>query len=160
MAKTKDDRIIDPDRGQLFSLRFLIALVLIIGGIAWIVFYYLGVRPHDGFGAFNPKTGKEYAATGPAFMQDLKAWNYLIGFGAFFLGLMISAHPSTPLGRDRGVVAGMLFCFLLGLAWICTFYVISEDPSSVPVFNDLGQKNLFVGIASMAVGFTFATRWE
>ena len=32
--------------------------------------------------------------------------------------------------------------------------------SDLPVFNDLGQWNLGVGIAFMAVGFTFATRWE
>jgi len=30
----------------------------------------------------------------------------------------------------------------------------------VPVMNDLRQSNLFVGIGFMAVGFTFATRWE
>ena len=54
----------------------------------------------------------------------------------------------------------MLGCFLIGLIWICTFYVISNDLSRLPVFDDLGQKNLLVGIGFMAVGFTFATRWE
>ena len=76
------------------------------------------------------------------------------------LGLAVSAHPSTPLGRGRGVVVGMLGCFLVGLIWICTFYVVSNDPSAIPVINDLGQYNLVVGIAFMAVGFSFATRWE
>ena len=84
----------------------------------------------------------------------------MIGFGAFFLGLMVSAHPSTPLGRGRGVVVGMLGCFLIGLLWICTYYVISDDVSRIPIFNDLAQYNLVVGIGFMAVGFTFATRWE
>ena len=54
----------------------------------------------------------------------------------------------------------MLGCFLIGLLWICTFYVISNNLYAVPVFNDLGQNNLFVGIGFMAVGFTYATRWE
>ena len=76
------------------------------------------------------------------------------------LGLALSAHPSTPLGRGRGVVVGMLGCFLIGLLWICTYYVVSDDPSAIPVMNDLEQYNLVVGIALMAVGFTFATRWE
>ena len=76
------------------------------------------------------------------------------------LGLMISAHPSTPLGRGRGVVVGMLGCFLIGLLWICTFYIFSDDLSKLPIFNDLGQWNLVVGIAFMAVGFSFATKWE
>ena len=53
---------------------------------------------------------------------------------------MLSAHPSTPLGRGRGVVVGMLGCFLIGLIWICTFYVISDDlDAELPVFDDLGQ---------------------
>jgi len=151
------EQFIDPERGPLVTPRFLIAVVLMAAGIAWIAYYYVGVRAPDGF---DEQTLERFAATGPTFMQDLGEWNYLIGFGAFFLGLAVSAHPSTPLGRGRGVVVGMLACFLLGLIWICVFYVISDDPSDVPIFNDLGQKNLFVGITFMAVGFTFATRWE
>lgn len=147
----------DPERGPMITPRFVIALLLMVAGIAWIAYYYVGVRAPEGF---DPETAEAYAATGPGFMQDLGNWNYLIGFGATMLGLIVSAHPSTPLGRGRGVVVGMLACFLVGLIWICTFYVISDDPSNVPVFNDLNQKNLFVGIALMAVGFTFATRWE
>ena len=58
------------------------------------------------------------------------------------------------------VVVGMLGCFLVGLIWICTFYVFSDDLSSLWVMNDLGQWNLVVGIAVMAVGFSFATKWE
>ena len=158
MSKLKPkEQTFDPDRGPLVTPRFLLAVLLMAVGIAWIVFYYIGVRAPDGF---DEKTLEPFSATGPKFMQDLGEWNYLIGFGAFFLGLMVSAHPSTPLGRGRGVVVGMLGCFLIGLLWICTYYVISDDPSDFPVFNDLGQKNLFVGITFMAVGFTFATRWE
>jgi len=93
-------------------------------------------------------------------MADLKDWNYLIGFALLFIGLGVSAHPATPLGRGRGVVVGMLGCFLIGLIWICTFYVFSNDPSKIWVMNDLNQFNLLVGIGFMAVGFTFATRWE
>ncbi len=153
MSKLRTKDPFAEPRGAVFSPRFVIALVLIVLGIAWIVYYYAAVRP-------DPEVFPLPEAGSPKFMADLKDWNYLIGFGAFFLGLAISAHHSTPLGRGRGVVVGMLGCFILGLLWICTFYVISDDPSSFWVFNDLGQKNLFVGIAFMAVGFTFATRWE
>ncbi len=146
----------EPDRGPTFSVRFIIALVLMVLGIAWII-YFRGFV--DIAGTFNDQ-GEAVKGSGPTFVQDLGNWNYLIGFGAFFLGLIISAHPSTPLGRGRGVVVGMLGCFLLGLAWICTFYAIANNTDALPVFDDLGQKNLFVGIAFMAVGFTFATRWE
>jgi Cell division protein CrgA len=150
--KARQD-FLDPVRGPVFSVRFVVALLLIVLGIAWIAYYYLVVR-------VDPAVIPAPEPGGPAFMADLEKWNYLIGFGAIMVGLAISAHPSTPLGRGRGVVIGMLACFLIGLLWICTFYVFSNDISSIPVFNDLGQFNLVVGIALMAVGFTFATHWE
>jgi drug/metabolite transporter (DMT)-like permease len=144
---------VDPTKGKVFSARFLIAILLIVVGIAWIAYYYTQVR-------VDPTVIPAPKAGSPKFMAELKDWNYLIGFGLIMVGLVVSAHPSTPLGRGRGVVVGMLGCFLIGLLWICTFYVFSNDISDIPVFNDLGQYNLVVGIGLMAVGFTFATRWE
>jgi Cell division protein CrgA len=150
--KAKQD-VFDTASGPVLSARFVVTIVLIVLGIAWIAYYYAVVR-------VDPTVSPAPKADGPAFMADLERWNYVIGFGAILLGLVISSHPSTPLGRGRGVVVGMLGCFLIGLLWICTFYVISNNSDGVPVFNDLGQYNLMVGIAFMAVGFTFATRWE
>jgi len=152
----------DPVRGPVLTPRFVIALTLILLGIAWVVYTYWGVRPTDGWGALDTKTGKPEATGGPSFMGNLENWNYLIGFALLFVGLAFSAHPSTPLGRGRGVVVGMLGCFVLGLIWICCYYIFltGNDPKDLPIFNDLAQKNLFVGISFMAVGFTFATRWE
>ena len=151
-SKTKQD-LTGVSGGRVLSVRFVVALLLMALGIAWVAYYYLVVRV-DPAQVPPPKPG------GPGFMGDLGDWNYLIGFGLFLVGLAFSAHPSTPLGRGRGVVVGMLACFLLGLLWICTYYVVSDDPSAIPVMNDLGQYNLMLGIAFMAVGFTFATRWE
>jgi hypothetical protein len=148
VSKVKDP--LAPARGPVLSKRFVLALVLMLVGIAWIAYYYVVFDPT----AFPAGDGS------PKFMGDLDDWNYLIGFGLFFLGLIVSAHPSTPLGRGRGVVVGMLGCFVLGLLWICTNYIFSDDLSKIWVFDDLGQKNLVVGIGFMAVGFTFATRWE
>ena len=149
---SKSTAVVADEKSSLFTVRSVISLVLVVAGIAWLVFYYTQVRGNPL--AFPPVEGS------PKAVADLGKWNYAIGFGLLMLGLVISAHPSTPLGRGRGVVVGMLGCFLLGLLWICTFYVFSDDLSSIPVFNDLGQWNLMVGIAFMAVGFTFATRWE
>jgi len=165
--KSERDAFKDPNSGPLFSIRFLVSLVLIVGGIAWMAYYYIAVRPIAGFGddnkpALDPKTFEAGVVTGWNFVGDLQEWNYLIGFGAIMLGLMIAAHPSTPLGRGRGVVVGMLGCFVIGLLWICTYYVVGtgDHAQDLAIFNDLEQKNLFVGIAFMAVGFTFATKWE
>jgi len=149
---SKSTPINHDERRSLFTPRLIIALLLVVAGIAWIVFYYAQARGNPL--AFPPVDGS------PKAIADLGRWNYVIGFGALMLGLMISAHPDTPLGRGRGVVAGMLGCFLVGLVWICTFYIFSDDLSNLWVFNDLGQWNLVVGITFMAVGFSFATKWE
>ena len=149
---SKSPTITSAEKTSLFTPRFVIALVLILAGIGWLVFYYVQARGNPL--AFPPVEGT------PKAIADLGDWNYLIGFGLLLAGLMVSAHPSTPLGRGRGVVVGMLGCFLIGLVWICTVSVFSDDLSNLPIFNDLGQWNLVVGIAFMAVGFSFATKWE
>jgi hypothetical protein len=149
---SKPKTVVTEEKHTLFTVRFVIALLLMVAGIAWLVFYYTQARGNPL--AFPPVDGS------PKAVADLGRWNYLIGFGLIMVGLIVAAHPSTPLGRGRGVVVGMLACFLIGLLWICTFYVFSDDLSSLWVFNDLGQWNLVVGIAFMAVGFSFATKWE
>ncbi len=152
MRQKVKDELADP-RGPVVTPRSVVALLMVLAGVAWILFYYFGVRADP--------TVFDSEPSGPAWMADLVRWNYVIGFGLLFLGLAISAHPSTPLGRGRGVVGGMLGCFLIGLVWICTYYIFANDKlDSIPVFNDLSQSNLFVGIAFMGVGFIFATRWE
>jgi drug/metabolite transporter (DMT)-like permease len=149
---SKSKTIITEEKGKLFSVRFVIAIVLVLAGIGWLVFYYSQARGNPL--AVPPVDGS------PTWIADLGRWNYVIGFGLIMVGLVVSAHPSTPLGRGRGVVIGMLACFLIGLLWICTFYIFSDDLSDLWIFNDLGQWNLVVGIAFMAVGFSFATKWE
>lgn len=124
-------------------VRSALAALLVVAGIAWVAYYSIAVVG-DGR---------------PATIGNLGKWNYLIGFGAIFLGLILAAHPSTPLGRGRGVVAAMLGCFLLGLLWIVVYYVTNQD-LSVPLVRDLGNYNLLVGVGFMAVGFVYATQWE
>ena len=134
----------------LFTKRFIATIVLVVVGLAWVAYYYWGAR-----------TGLDGQHHGLGFIRSLAGWNYLIGFGLFFIGLLVAAHPDTPLGRGRGVVISMLTCFIVGLVWIVVFYIFSNAQIvHIPVFNDLDQKNLLVGIAFMAVGFAFATRWE
>jgi hypothetical protein len=155
---------VDPTkRGPIFSVRFLIALALIALGIAWVLLWTLHLRDVENWETTIPREGTEPDAL-LSFMPRLDDWNWLVGFGLLFVGLGVAAHKSTPLGRGRGVLVGMLGCFLIGLIWICTFYVfadkISEDPNSIFLLGSLGQLNLVVGIGFMAVGFTFATKWE
>jgi hypothetical protein len=134
--------------------RTAVALALVVLGIVWIAVYYTVARD-----AALAVPGAKKPSNPLPFMADLEKWNYLIGFVLIFAGLAVAAHKSTPLGRGRGVVVGMLGCFLIGLLWIVVFYFVGAD-TSLPVMDDLGQYNLLVGIGWMAVGFTFATKWE
>ncbi len=119
------------------------SLLLVVAGLAWVLYYVFAV----------------YDDTRPTWMYDLRDWNFVIGFGAIFLGLVAAASSRTPLGRGRGVVTTMLACFLIGLVWIVVYYVTSQS-ANVPLFAELGNYNLLVGIGFMATGFVYATRWE
>ena len=132
-----------PPMARISVVRTGIAAVLVAAGIAWLAYYLVAV----------------YDEGKPAWMADLGDWNFLIGFGAVFLGLMAAANKGTPLGRGRGVVVGMLGCFLLGLLWIVVYYVTSQD-ANIPLIRELANYNLLVGIGFMATGFVYATRWE
>ena len=136
--------------------RTAVAVLLAVVGIVWIAVY---VNVAKDAADFTPGLGGKKPSDPLPWMSDLGLWNFAIGFGLIFLGLAVSAHKLTPLGRGRGVVIGMLGCFGIGLAWIVLFYFAGQD-GPIPVMKDLDQYNLLVGIGFMAVGFTFATKWE
>jgi hypothetical protein len=127
-------------------VRTALCALLVLLGIAWLVVYVTVAGP-------------ETDGTRLTAMGDLGRWNYAIGFLLVYAGLALAAHPSTPLGRGRGVVIGMLGCFLLGLAWIVVYYIAGQT-LTVPLLTELSQYNLVVGIGFMAVGFVYATHWE
>jgi len=139
-------------------VRSALAVVLVLVGIAWLTVYTQVAMDHAEYAHklifTKPKNPLPW-------MSDMYKWNYVIGWGAIFLGLIVAANPKTVLGRGQGVVVGMLGCFLIGLVWIVTFYFVGQDASvHIPVMDQLDQLNLLVGVGFMAVGFTFATRWE
>jgi hypothetical protein len=139
-------------------VRCAVVLLLVLAGIAWITVY---TQVAMDAANYVKLPGVKKPDTPFPWMSDLKRWNYVIGFGLVLLGLIVSAHKKTPLGRGRGVVIGMLGCFLVGLIWIVLFYFVGQDDSvHIPVMDQLKQSNLLVGVGFMAVGFTFATKWE
>jgi hypothetical protein len=139
-------------------VRCAVAVLLVLAGIAWITVY---TQVAMDAATYVKIPGIKKPDTPFPWMSDLKKWNYAIGFGLAFVGLIVAAHKTTPLGRGRGVVVGMLGCFLIGLVWIVTYYFVGQDSSvHIPVMDQLDQMNLVVGVGFMAVGFTYATRWE
>lgn len=143
--------------GYETSIRRTAAAVLLVAlGIAWIAVY---LNLAKDAAEYVTGVGVKKPADPLPWMSDLKGWNFVIGFALIFLGLVVAAHKSTPLGRGRGVVVGMLGCFLIGLVWIVVFYFLGSG-GPIPVMKDLAQYNLLVGVGFMAVGFTYATKWE
>jgi hypothetical protein len=142
---------------QTSIVRCAIAVALVLLGIAWIVVYIPFAK--DAALDIPQANGKKPDDPLP-WMSDLKRWNYLIGFLLIFAGMTAAAHERTPLGRGQGVVVGMLFSFLFGLLYILVYYFVGNDLDKVPVMKDLGNYNLLVGVGFMAVGFTYATKWE
>lgn len=135
--------------------RTAVCVVLAVLGIVWIALY---LNLAKDAAMYVPGLGTKPADPLP-WMSSLKSWNFAIGFGLIILGLFLSADSRTPLGHGRGVVVGMLGCFLIGLIWIILYYFTSGG-GSIPVIDSLGQWNLGVGIGFMAAGFAFATKWE
>ena len=131
--------------------RCIVAAGLVVVGIVWIVVY---INLAMDAANYDKASGLPAPSNPLPLMADLGDWNFAIGFG-----LIVSANKKTPMGRGRGVVIGMLGCFLIGLVWVVVFYFVGTD-TTIPVMRSLGQKNLVLGVAFMAVGFAFATKWE
>ena len=104
----------------LSIVRTAFVAVLTVVGIAWIAVYETMADPKK-----------------LTWMYDLEKWNFLIGFGLIMVALMLASDKGTPLGRGRGVVIGMLGCFLIGLIWIVLYYFTVD--SDFPLISDLGQ---------------------
>lgn len=71
-------------------------------------------------------------------------------------------HPevevASPLELEspRWLAPVMVGSFLIGLAWIVTFY-ISQTLYPIP---NIGAWNMVIGFSFIAFGFTLATRWR
>lgn len=60
----------------------------------------------------------------------------------------------------RWLAPTMVAFWLVGLAWIATFYVTASTDTDVPVMTDLGNWNLGIGFASIIIGVVLSTRWR
>lgn len=66
-----------------------------------------------------------------------------------------SRKPAVAGGR-RWVAPAMVACWVIGLVWIVVYYLVPE----LKYVRELGNWNLAVGMAFIAVGFALSTKWE
>ena len=132
---------------------FVIVIVLALLGIAWVVYYYVVVRVDPtGSRPPSPAARPSWPTSATGTTRSASACS-------------CSASRSRPPLAPRWAAAAASWsacssCFLIGLLWICTYYVVSDDPSGDPGHERPRPVQPGLGIAFMAVGFTFATRWE
>lgn len=66
------------------------------------------------------------------------------------------ARSTTPQASPRWYAPVMVALFVVGLAYIVTFY-LSQQQYPVPA---IGRWNIVVGFAVIMAGFGMATRWR
>jgi hypothetical protein len=67
-----------------------------------------------------------------------------------------ASRKPVRVGGRRWIAPVMVTLWLVGLAWIVVFYLAPD----AKVISDIGNWNLVIGMALIAVGFVFATKWE
>ncbi len=60
----------------------------------------------------------------------------------------------------RWLVPLMVGCWIIGLAWIATYYVLAATGASVPPWSSLSSWNLGIGFALIIVGVVLSTKWR
>ncbi|MFL6088811.1 MAG: cell division protein CrgA [Aeromicrobium sp.] len=131
-----------------------LALLLLIVAAAWAV------------GAFFATSAKDFPKVGTIpVLSGLGGWNWGIAIVLAFIATSIADRTRPPLapGTSRGwryAGVAMSVSALLGLLWVVVFYVISNTSVHIPVYSDLGQWNILIGMGFIIAAFGFATKWE
>lgn len=60
----------------------------------------------------------------------------------------------------RWLVPTMVGLWLVGLAWIATFYVTASTGTDLPLMTSLGNWNLGIGFGAIIGGVVLSTRWR
>lgn len=129
-----------------------LAITLGLASIAWFV------------GAYFETSDKDFPRIGeiPG-LSAIGGWNWAIAI-ALGIAAMTVADNTRPPGRGtttwRYAGHAMVASGIIGLIWITVFYVISNTETRIPVYSDLGQWNILIGMGFIVAAFGFATKWE
>ena len=64
---------------------------------------------------------------------------------------------ATKVAGKPWVGPAMGVFFLIGIAWLVTYYITGAN---MPLFDSLDDWNLLVGFGFICVGFGLATKWH
>ncbi len=68
--------------------------------------------------------------------------------------------PKPVRISNRWAGPAMVISGIVGLIWIVVFYTISDGNTNIPLYSDLGQWNLVIGMGFIVAAFGFAMKWE
>lgn len=68
--------------------------------------------------------------------------------------------PQPQRVGNRWAGPAMVTSGVIGLIWIVVFYTLSNGDHNIPVYSDLGQWNLVIGMGFIVAAFGFAMKWE
>nr|WP_026313503.1 cell division protein CrgA [Actinomadura flavalba] len=66
----------------------------------------------------------------------------------------------APEVSPRWLAPTMIALWVVGLAWLATFYVTASTGTRVPVMSDLQNWNLGIGFTLIIIGVILSTRWR
>ncbi|EFQ84591.1 septation inhibitor domain protein [Aeromicrobium marinum DSM 15272] len=130
------------------------AIVLLLVGVVWGVGYLFFVRAWDfpGIGRIDP-------------IADLGHWNWAIAAVLVVAASLVagSTAPEPEPGQSVGwryAAPLMIGSAAIGLVWIVTFYTLANTDIDIPLYSDLGNWNLVIGMGFIVGAFGFAMKWE
>lgn len=146
----------EPERRTLGGWKHPLAAGLLIVAIGWVVATIFATTDND-----FPRVGEVPGLFG------LGKWNYAIAAAIGFVAMSVADRtrpapaPGEP-GRagNRWAAPAMVTSALIGLLWIVVFYVVSGTDTRIPVYSDLGQWNIIIGMGFILAAFGFAMKWE
>lgn len=131
-----------------------LAIVLGLAATAWGVGYLFFVQSWD-----FPKVGRIDA------IADLGHWNWAITAVLAIAASSVAGatRPEPEPGQSLGwrfAAPLMLTSGIIGLLWIVVFYTTANTDIDIPVYSDLGNWNLAIGMGFIVAAFGFAMKWE
>jgi hypothetical protein len=68
----------------------------------------------------------------------------------------VDKRQPVKIGSPRWVAPLMVTLFVLGLLWVCAWYIAPD----APILGDLGFWNLVGGFTLIGIGFIVSTKWR
>jgi hypothetical protein len=140
---------------QLGGWKHPLAALLLLVAIVWAVAAFFATTTHD-----FPQVGEV------PWLFGIGKWNYAIAAAVAFVAMSVAdrTRPAPEPGKqtivNRWAGPAMVASAIIGLLWIVVFYVVGGTNTTIPIFTDLGQWNIVIGMGFILAAFGFAMKWE